>query len=145
MNKRLASLALALALVVACGSSFSEAQSGRGGGYGSGNANRVAAHLRWLGEQLNLTDEQKAKLKPILLQEGQQLRATRQDTALSSEQKLDKAKEIHGTFQPQIVAILTPEQQDKYKQLENEARERHQRRKRGDPNVAPKEPAPPKN
>jgi periplasmic protein CpxP/Spy len=145
MNQRLTWLALALALVLAGVGSFASAQSGRGGGYKSGNANRVAAHLRWLGEQLNLTDEQKDKLKPILLQEGQRLRATHQDTALSSEQKLDKAKEIHGTFQPQIVAILTPEQQDKYKQLENEARARHQRRKGGDPNVAPKESAPPKN
>ncbi len=145
MNKRLTWLVLALALVMACVSSFAVAQSGRGGGYRRGNANRVAAHLRWLGEQLNLTDEQKAKLKPILLQEGQQLRAAHRDTALSPEQKMDKMKEIHGTFQPQIVAILTPEQQDKYKQLENEARERHQKRQGVDRNAAPKEPAPPKN
>jgi len=134
---------LALALLIGCGSPLAAAQSGRGGGYGRQGVSRVAAHLRWLGEQLNLTDGQQAKLKPILLREGQQIRAARQDSSISSDQKMNKVKEIHEAFQPQIDAILTPEQQGKYKQLEKEARERHQRTKAADPDSAPKQPVRP--
>ena len=145
MNNRLGSWTLALTLLAACSSTFVAAQSGRGGGYRHPGANRAAAYLRWLAEQLNLTDSQKASLQPILVQEGQQIRATRQDSSLSSDQKMSKVKEIHESFQPRITTILTPEQQEKYKQLEAEARERHRRTKTTAPNATPKKPTPPDN
>jgi periplasmic protein CpxP/Spy len=139
MDSRLTPWTLALALVVACSGPFATAQ--RGAGYRHQGASRVAAHLRWLGEQVNLTDDQKAKLRPILFQEGRQIRTVRMDSSIPSDQKMNKVKEIHETFQPQINAILTPEQQEKYKQLEKEARDRHQRTKAADPDATPKQPA----
>ena len=142
MRKAFQSWGLALAIVLAGSSLVATAQSGRGGGYGRRGANRVAAHLRWLGEQLNLTADQKAKLRPILMQEGQQIRAVRQNSSIPTEQKMEKVKAIHQSYQPQMNAILTPEQQEKYKQLEKEAQEaRQQRATPRDSNSTPKQPS----
>lgn len=126
MVRGLRSWALVLVVVVGCGGLWATAQSGRGGGYRNPGANRIAAHLRWLGEQLNLTDDQKAKLKPILMQEGQKIRSVRQDPSIPKEQKMEKVEAIHQSFEPQINDVLTPEQRKKYKQLEKEAKERRQ-------------------
>ena len=126
MHRTLRSWALVLAVVVGGSGLWAIAQSGRGGGYGRHGANRVAAHLRWLGDQLNLTDDQKAKLKPILMREAQQIRTVRQDSSIPQDQKTEKVKAIHQSCEPQINNVLTPEQQEKYKQLEKEAQKRLQ-------------------
>ncbi len=82
-------------------------------------------HLQMLTEKLNLTDEQKAKIKPILQDQEQQLKAIRDDTSLSQEQKSAKKKAIHESFHEQINSVLTPEQQAKFKQMKQEAMEKH--------------------
>jgi periplasmic protein CpxP/Spy len=139
MRRTFESWVLALAVVVAGGSQRAIAQSGRGGGYQRGSANRVEAHLRRLGEQLSLTDGQKAKIKPILAQEGQQIRAIQQDSSIPQDQRIDRIKMIHQSFQPQILGILTPEQQEKYEQLEKEAQDkRPQNATSGDSNPTPR-------
>jgi periplasmic protein CpxP/Spy len=76
--------------------------------------------LEWLSKQLNLTDDQKAKVKPILDDQGKQMRAVREDTSLSQEQKRDKMKEIHEKTDSQINDILTPEQQKKFADLKEQ-------------------------
>jgi len=78
------------------------------------------AHLQMLSEKLNLTDEQKAKLKPILQDQEQQLRTLNDDTSLNQEQKTAKKKALHETFHEQINAVLTPEQQAKLKEMRHE-------------------------
>ena len=78
------------------------------------------AHLQMLTEKLNLTDEQSAKLKPILQDQAQQLKAVRDDTSLSPEQKTAKKKAIHESLHEQINAVLTPEQQAKFKEMKQE-------------------------
>jgi Spy/CpxP family protein refolding chaperone len=113
------------AVVMMAGCLFATGQSRRDGGY-QHNGNMTDAHLNWLDQQLNLTEDQMAKLRPILMEEGQQMKGVRQETSLSWDQKQGKLKEIHKTFEPRINAVLTPEQQEKYKQLEQEAREKHE-------------------
>jgi Spy/CpxP family protein refolding chaperone len=76
-------------------------------------------------EKLNLTDEQRTKLKPILQDQAQQVKAVRDDTALSQEQKTAKMKAIHASFHDQINAVLTPEQQAKLKEMKHEGAEKH--------------------
>ena len=83
------------------------------------------AHLQMLSEKLNLTEDQKAKLKPILLDQAQQLKALRDDSSLSPERKSAKKKAIHETTHDQINSVLTPEQQDKFKQMKQETMEKH--------------------
>lgn len=65
--------------------------------------------LQMPSEKLNLTDEQKTTLKPILEDQAQQMKAMHADTSLSEEQKQDKMKAIHETFHDKINAVLTPE------------------------------------
>ncbi len=76
-----------------------------------------AKRLEWMSKKLNLTDEQKTKLQPIFQDEFQQMKAVREDTSLSREQKRDKMKQIHETFHPQVMAVLTPDQQQKLEQM----------------------------
>src|SRR5215472_8283847 len=80
-------------------------------------ANKTDAHLQMLTEKLNLTDEQRTKLKPILQDQSQQQQAVHDDTSLSPEQKTAKMKAIHASFRAQISAALTPEQQAKLQEM----------------------------
>jgi protein CpxP len=77
-------------------------------------------HLQMLSEKLNLTDEQKTTLNPILEDQAQQMKAIHADTSLSEEQKRGKMKAIHETFHDKINAVLTPEQQVRFKQMQHE-------------------------
>jgi periplasmic protein CpxP/Spy len=69
---------------------------------------------------LNLTDEQKAKLRPIIADENQQMEALRNDNSMSQAQKIDKANQIRAQASPKIKAILTPEQLQKLAQLQQD-------------------------
>jgi len=98
-----------------------------------GSANRAVAQtspqdeikerLQRLSDALNLSDEQKAKLKPILQDQVDQLRAVRDDASLTAEQKKTKAKQIHEAGKAKINEILTPEQREKWQKMKEEAAE----------------------
>lgn len=83
------------------------------------------AHLQMLSEKLNLTEDQKAKLKPVFEDQAQQLKAVHEDAALTPEQKAAKKKAIHEKMHDQINAVLTPEQQEKFKEMKKEGMEKH--------------------
>ena len=72
---------------------------------------------------LNLTDDQKAKLRPILQDENQQIEALRNNTSMTQEQKIAKANEVRQNASPKIRAILTPEQLQKLADLQQKARQ----------------------
>ena len=78
--------------------------------------------------QLNLTDDQKAKIKEILESRRSQLSALKEDTSLNPEQKREKMKTIMETTDEQINQVLTPEQQQKYKEMKEKMRERMKER-----------------
>ena len=82
------------------------------------------SRLEEMSKQLNLTDDQKAKLKPILQDEAQQLQAVHNDASLSHDQKKAKAKEIHAAFKPQVNNVLTTDQQKQWKETKKKAKER---------------------
>ncbi len=85
--------------------------------------------LKELAEQLNLTDEQKEKLKPIVQEQAEKLKALREDTTLSQQDKIAKFREIQQAGQEKIKAILTPEQQQKMDKLREQAKENFKKRK----------------
>ena len=89
------------------------------------NAQSLDQHLQMLSEKLNLTDDQKAKIKPILQDQMQQMKAVREDSSLSQEQKRTKMKSIHDSSFDQVNAVLTPEQQTKFKQMRQEQLGKH--------------------
>jgi Spy/CpxP family protein refolding chaperone len=74
--------------------------------------------LRGLTQQLGLTPEQREKLRPIIEEEGERLRVNRLDEHLNPDQKRQKALEIRQAYQPKIAALLTPEQQEKFKKMQ---------------------------
>jgi Spy/CpxP family protein refolding chaperone len=77
--------------------------------------------LRELSAKLNLTDEQQAAIRPILVSEAEDIKAVRQDTELTVEQKQAKIQEIREKSREKINAVLTPEQQKKFAEMKGEA------------------------
>ena len=74
---------------------------------------KVQAKLQELSTELNLTDDQKTQLKPVLQDEYKQLKAVKGDTTMSADQKKAKAAEIHEGAKSQMGSILTAEQKQK--------------------------------
>jgi Spy/CpxP family protein refolding chaperone len=70
---------------------------------------------------LNLTDDQKAKIKAIRDDAQQRIAATQKDSSLSDEARQQKLKLIHKDTRRQVWGVMTPEQQ---KQWAAEQRER---------------------
>jgi len=66
-----------------------------------------------MADELGLTDEQRAKMKPLFAQERAEIDAVRADTSLAKEARRAKAGEIHRKYREQRDAILTPEQKAK--------------------------------
>jgi Spy/CpxP family protein refolding chaperone len=77
------------------------------------SAQSKAAKLESISQQLNLTPQQKAKVLPILADEGPKVQAIKNDNSLSKMQKIQQIKAIHRQTDPQMKAILSPEQYQK--------------------------------
>ena len=82
--------------------------------------------LKELAEKLGLTDDQQAKIKPIFQDEMQSWKALREDTSMDKKTKHEKMMEIRKTHAGQIFAILTPEQQAKFKEMRGQHKMREQ-------------------
>lgn len=93
--------------------------------------------LRYLSQQLNLTEEQKEKLRPLLMEEGEKLRTTRLDEHLPLDQKRAKLLEIRDSYRPKIGELLTPEQQEKWKKMQEAEQQRRQQQMKGAETGAP--------
>ena len=81
----------------------------------SPQAQQAAKKLEKLSKQLKLTPEQKLKLAPILEAEAPKLQAIRSNTSLTDAQKLVQISAVHQESDPQVKAILSPQQ---YEQLQ---------------------------
>jgi hypothetical protein len=70
-----------------------------------------------IAQQLNPTPQQKEKILPILVAEAPKVNAIKNDNSLSSTQKMQQVRAIHQQTDPQMKAILSPEQYQKLKQI----------------------------
>lgn len=68
---------------------------------------------------LTLTDEQKDKLRPLILEEIKKFKAIRYDASLSEEQRITQEKEFRAANRPKFKAILSDEQMTKYEQMQS--------------------------
>ncbi len=66
-------------------------------------------------QSLNLTDDQKAKVKDIFADAKTKKQALSSDTSLNEEQKKAKMKELHSATMAKLNEVLTPEQQTELK------------------------------
>ncbi len=80
-----------------------------------------AAKLEGISQQLNLTPQQKTKILPILADEGPKVQKIKNDNSLSSMQKIQQIRAIHKQTDPQMKAILSPEQYQKLQTIRQQA------------------------
>jgi hypothetical protein len=86
---------------------------------------------------LGLTEDQKAQLRPIVVEENQQMEAVRNDTSLSDQQKMAKINQIRETASPRIKSILTAQQLQKLAEMQ---RARQQQENQSAPQSNPQQP-----
>jgi Spy/CpxP family protein refolding chaperone len=67
--------------------------------------------------QLNLTDDQKEKAKPVFQDMMQKMMALRQDTSVAPADRGPKMKEIRDEANTKLKEIFTPEQYDKWMKM----------------------------
>ena len=74
-----------------------------------------------IAQQLSLTPQQKEKILPILAAEVPKVHAIKNDNSLSKTQKIEQVKAIHQQTDPQMKAMLSPEQYQKLKEIRLQA------------------------
>ena len=109
----LTALFLAASCSFAAGDPNAKAGKQFRGGEGHGQRQNAMA-------ELNLTEEQKAKMQPIRQQMMEKVKAVRNDANLTEEQKKERIGELRKQNQEEMKKILTPEQQKKMEQLKSE-------------------------
>lgn len=90
---------------------------------GYAQPNGGAQRFREVVQQLHLTPDQARQLIPILRAEGPKLQAIKNDPSLSRVEKFQRLRAIHEESNPQVKAILSPEQ---YQQLQEMRQQRLQ-------------------
>jgi hypothetical protein len=81
-----------------------------------------------MSSKLNLSDDQKSKVTPIIADRQTQMRALMADTSGRRLQKARKAKSIMSDSDKKIEAVLTKDQKKIYEQMKEEMREQMQSR-----------------
>jgi Spy/CpxP family protein refolding chaperone len=81
-----------------------------------------------MSDKLSLNADQKTKITPIIADRQAKLKALSADTSLSRPQRMRQARSILNDSDSKINAILTPEQQQKYTQMQQEMREQMRER-----------------
>lgn len=89
------------------------------------------AKAQAIAEQLNLTPQQKAKILPILAEEGPKVEAIKNNESLSGLQKMKQIRAIHQQTDPQMKSILSPEQYQKLQAIRQKAIEDAMQKRRG--------------
>ncbi len=86
----------------------------------------VDDQVKHMTSKLGLSDEQQAKLKPILEDQRKQMEQIHNDSSLSRQDRFSKMGEIRNSTDTQIKAMLNEEQQKKFDKMREE-RQSHMR------------------
>lgn len=76
-----------------------------------------AQKFQALAKQLNLTPQQEKQLMPILEADAPKLEAIKNNASLGPLQKMEQLKSIHAQSDPQVKAILNPQQYQQLQQI----------------------------
>lgn len=116
--------ALAAASLFAAGSAFAQNATTNAPGAGASTTAppRAPRQRMDIAKALNLTDDQKAKVQPILDAQREKMRAVFQDDSLSPDDKRAKMKTIRDDTNAQLKPILTPEQFATWQKLQTRVR-----------------------
>ena len=132
-----AALIAAAGLLLAAGSAFAQdaqtpppaSDQNAAGGMGKhGHHHRgmpsADEQLKHLTKRLSLSDDQQAKLKPILEDQHNQMEQLRSDTTGTREDRWKKMREIRESSDTQIKTVLNEDQQKKFDKMREEQRSR---------------------
>ena len=70
----------------------------------------AAERLQEISVQLNLTEDQKEKIKPVLMKEAPKLKALKEDTSLTRRKRFQGLRVIMDETSASLKPILTPDQ-----------------------------------
>jgi len=84
----------------------------------------VEQQLERLTTQLNLTDEQKPKVKKVLEDQLKKIQEMRNDTSLDQDARREKMKTMRTDQEKKMKEILTPDQFEKWKKSRDEFRKK---------------------
>lgn len=85
--------------------------------------------LQRLSKRLNLTDEQKNQILPILTDRQQQMESIHNDSSLSQADRRAKMRSVREDSDSKIRAVLNDDQKQKYDQMQQQMRERMEQHK----------------
>lgn len=136
MSKRtIALLAVLLAAMWSIGM-YAQEQGGQqgaqmGGGQRMGGMRgpmTPQAELDRLTKELNLTQDEQDKIKPILEDQQKQMQALRNDSSVQGQDRFAKMRDIRKDHMDQIRNVLTSDQQTKFDDMQKRMMERGGRR-----------------
>ena len=90
-----------------------------------------AQKLNMVVKQLNLSPEQKIKLMPILEDEAPKVEAIKANASLTNLQKMEQLGALHEQTNPQVQALLSPQQYEQLQQIRQHELEQTIQKKRG--------------
>ena len=79
-----------------------------------------------MAKHLNLNSDQQAKVADILKSEQSQMESLRSDTSTAQQDRRTKMMDIHKSSNQQIRALLDPDQQKQWNEMQSSHRERMQ-------------------
>jgi periplasmic protein CpxP/Spy len=110
----------------------------QGGGYGGrqGEGGRRGPmspdeRLKRMTKDFNLTADQQAKIKPILMDEQKKMEDLRNDSSVDRETMRGKMTQIHQDSSDQVRALLDDKQKDLFDKQEQQRQDRMQNRRGG--------------
>jgi periplasmic protein CpxP/Spy len=110
------------------GAATQDQQEKWGGHRHGGKMKDPQARLDHMSKVLNLSDDQKAKIKPLLDNEAQQMQSLKSDTSTAKQDRRAKAMEVHKSTMDQIRPILNADQQAKLDQQMQKMKEHRAKR-----------------
>lgn len=91
-----------------------------------------------LAKRLNLTDDQKNQIVPILTERQQQMKSIHEDSSLSPQDRRAKMRSVFEDSDTKIKAVLNDQQKQKYEEIQQSRRDRMQQHREQGP--APAQP-----
>jgi protein CpxP len=135
-NSLIAVLALGSLLVcstLATAQDAKESKPGKEGRKGRRDSGAmVQQRLDKLTEDLKLTDDQKPKVKEVLEEQGKKMQEMRGDSSISREDRQAKYQELRKDTEKKMKEILTPDQMEKFKKIQQEEMRKKGGDKKGD-------------
>jgi len=133
--KSIKTILLLIVCMFALGAFAQQGPPPQGGGDQQGRRRgmpSVEDQLKNLTEKVGLTDDQRAKIKPILEDARTQMQKVMQDDSMSREDKMAKGRTMREATNSKIREVLNDDQKKKFDDMQKEMQERRQRQQGGD-------------